>query len=176
MPDGAVLTIAGPTEEYYSQLAPRIKAKTVETEMRADADLVDESDDTDPFNNSSVITVVEYDGRTYLFTADAGPASFLSAIASSPVALADVSWMQIPHHGSKRNVTSILIDHFCPDIAYVSATGNDSHPNPSVIRLFQKAGCAVYGTYKSGSLHHHRGELPPRPGYVTATPLDENAQ
>ncbi len=177
--DGATLTIVGPTEEFYTNLAPQIKSRQEQTTTysRSDAEVVDENDDASPFNNSCVITLLTYKGSKYLFTADAGPKSFDSVIECSSEDLSNVHWMQIPHHGSKSNITSELIDYFSPEVAYVSAKGGDGiHPSPEVVRLFQKQGCKVYGTFKDGSLRHRNGNAPDRERYVTADPLNSNAE
>lgn len=176
--DGATLTVVGPTEEFYTNLAPQIKSRKEQTTTysRSDAEVVDENDDASPFNNSCVITLLAYNDCKYLFTADAGPKSFDSAIECSSEYLSNVHWMQIPHHGSKSNITSELIDYFSPKVAYVSAKGGDGiHPSPEVVRLFQKQSCKVYGTFKSGNLLHSCN-APSRSGYVTSTPLDSNAE
>ena len=176
--DGATLTVVGPTEEFYANLAPQIKSQQEQTTTysRSDAEVVDENDDASPFNNSCVITLLTYKNYKYLFTADAGPKSFDSAIECSSEDLSNVYWMQIPHHGSKSNITSELIECFSPNTAFVSAKGGDGiHPSPEVVRLFQRQGCEVYGTFKGDSLLHSYN-APSRSGYVTASPLDSNAE
>ncbi len=176
--DGATLTVVGPTEEFYANPAPQIKSRQEQTTTysRSDAEVVDENDDASPFNNSCVITLLTHKNYKYLFTADAGPKSFNSATECSSEDLSNVYWMQIPHHGSKSNITSELIERFSPNTAFVSAKGGDGiHPSAEVVRLFQRQGCEVYGTFK-GRLWHRNGNVPDREGYVTATPLDSNAE
>ena len=174
--DGAVLEIVGPSEEFYANLATEMKSyKSVES-SRGDAEYVDEVDDSSPFNNSSVIALLTYDGGKYLFTADAGPVAFENILETDSADLSYLRWMQIPHHGSRSNVDSELIQVFSPETAYVSAKGgNGTHPSPEVVGLFQGRKCAVYGTYKGGTLCHRRN-APMREGWVTAIPLDENAE
>lgn len=130
--DKATLTVVGPTEPFYADLAPNIKSLTgyedlilaiksavLKEETRSDVAIVDEHDDTSAFNNSSVILLLTYKDSRYLFTADAGPKAFCSAIeyakdCGSDNLLSDIYWMQIPHHGSKGNITSDLIKFFRP--------------------------------------------------------------
>ena len=175
--DGAVLEIVGPSEEFYADLATEMKSYKSLESRRGDAEHVDEVEDSSPFNNSSVIALLTYNEGKYLFTADAGPVAFENVLETDSVDLSFLRWMQIPHHGSRSNVDSELIQVFSPETAYVSAKGgNGTHPSPEVVRLFQDRKCDVYGTFKSGSLWHYRGEVQPRSGYSTATPLDCNAR
>ena len=198
--DEATLTVVGPTEEFYAELAPSIKSLTdvaspfralkaisEHVETRSDEEIVDEHDDTSAFNNSSAILLLTHGSNRYLFTADAGPKAFRSAIAwakdcGQESLLTEVDWMQIPHHGSKANITSDLIKYFQPRVAYVSAKGGDdiNHPSAEVVRLYQKLerdgqDCKVFGTNRGRSLWRHMG-TPDRDSYSTAEPLNSEAQ
>lgn len=81
--------------------------------------------------------------------------------------------MQIPHHGSRRNITADLIEHFRPTTAFVSADGSKKHPNPAVVSAFKEVGTQVYGTHypDPGSLWQRTGRAPSRPEYEPAIPL-----
>lgn len=174
--DGAVLEIVGPSQDFYANLASDMKSYQSVESSRGDAEYVDEVDDSSPFNNSSVVALLTYDGGKYLFTADAGPAAFESILERDSVDLSFLRWMQIPHHGSRSNVDSELIQVFSPETACVSAKGgNGTHPSPEVVRLFQNRKCAVFGTFKGGTICFSRN-APKRQGWQTAIPLDENAE
>jgi beta-lactamase superfamily II metal-dependent hydrolase len=132
---------------------------------------------TTPENESSVVTGANHDGKVMLFTADAGTCALTNVVSSYKVK--DLHWMQIPHHGSRRNVTESLIETFKPTIAYVSAAGNDKHPRRAVVNAFKKVGSRVYSTHypSSGHLRYYVGTVPTRTGYDSATPLwDEKKQ
>jgi len=128
---------------------------------------------TQPENNSSTILGTIYGGETFLFTADAGVEGL--TMAKNAYQLADLRWMQIPHHGSRRNVTSELIEHFNPQTAYVSASGSRKHPRRAVVNAFKNVGAKVYSTHyplpNGSNKWFHRGSVPDRPEYSSTKPL-----
>jgi beta-lactamase superfamily II metal-dependent hydrolase len=189
-----LLQILSPTEDFYRGLvaefaeADEIKAEDAANLRYAVETAMDEAffkagllggsslltdPHTDPENESSVVSGFTYSGAAYLFTADAGTSALTNVVSSFQ--LATLRWMQIPHHGSRRNLTESLIEKLAPKTAYVSASGNDKHPRRAVVNAFKKLGTNVYSThYPNGShLHHQMGTVPTRDGYVPATPLWE---
>ena len=95
--------------------------------------LLENPEDT-PENQSSTILWTKYKDNTYIFTADAGVQALQNA--SKQYLIANCYWMQIPHHGSRRNITKQLIEHFSPKVAYISAPGDVKHPRKSVCHCF----------------------------------------
>ena len=95
---------------------------------------------------------------------------------------ASIKFMQIPHHGSRNNVSPSILDRFLgnklsalPDkhekFAFVSASENSqTHPKRMVINAFIRRGAKVNAT-KGQTKRHSRG-MPDRKGWTTATPLD----
>ena len=83
--------------------------------------------------------------------------------------------MQIPHHGSRRNVNEELIGYFHPGSACVSAVGNNNHPRKKVVNAFKDAGTRVYSTHYQGSqgghLWYRIGTVPERHDYGNAVAL-----
>jgi hypothetical protein len=81
--------------------------------------------------------------------------------------------MQIPHHGSRRNVTKNLIDLFAPSTAFVSAEGSKKHPRRAVVNAFKDAGAKVYSTHYPTPIHlrQYVGTVPTRDGYEPVTAL-----
>ena len=190
------LTVVGPTQQYYTELvaqfadAEAIRATEhlvsgLDTQNLAEALLkshgtpvsqaLQANPITEPENNSSVILATVQTNGLYLFTGDAGAQAL--SIASTNYELAGCYWMQVPHHGSRRNITESIIAHFSPTLAYVSAKGNVKHPRRAVVNAFKKAGARVYSTHypNGGHLWHHRGNVPDRPTYSSATALWESA-
>ncbi len=129
---------------------------------------------TPPENESSAVTAAAQGGKTFLFTADAGTCALSNALRDYQIA--GLHWMQIPHHGSRRNLTESLIETFAPNVAFVSAVGNDKHPRKAVVNAFKKLGASVYSTHypAPGHLKYAVGQVPPRTGYDPATPLFED--
>ncbi len=126
-----------------------------------------------PENNSSTILWMKYLEDTFLFTADAGVEALARAKAS--YTLSNLCWMQIPHHGSRRNINEELIGYFRPKAAYVSANGSRKHPRLAVVNAFKKAGAGVFSTHypHPGHLRFSAGSIPKWLTYSSATPLYE---
>ena len=178
------LKVCGPTEEFYEELvadfkdADKMKMSDL-SELILEAVLKSASKDgllesppARPENDSSVILGTAYDDEIYLFTGDAGPRALERAKDSFEIA--GCTWMQLPHHGSRNNMTASLVEHFAPQTAYVSAPGNDDHPHRAVVDAFKEAGTSVYSTHypSDGHLYFSKGNVPDRPGINgPATPL-----
>jgi beta-lactamase superfamily II metal-dependent hydrolase len=179
------LTVVGPSREYYEELLRQFgdvdaikRVDTQETLHKFWAMLHDqaaESLDTDlpsdpqttPENNSSVILafIDPPMDHKYLFTSDAGVPALQKALES--YVLANCHWMQIPHHGSRRNINPALIKTFSPTYAWASAEGNKKHPRRAIVNAFKEAGATVSSTHypHPGDLWKYRGSVPPRDGY-----------
>jgi len=135
---------------------------------------------TEPENNSSTILWMKHGEDSLLFTADAGVEALNEA--KEAYKIGGLRWMQIPHHGSRRNVNEELIAYFAPKTAFVSADGTRKHPRRAVVNAFKAAGSKVFSTHypppNGGHKWFHLGTVPERSGYSTATPLydlDEKA-
>lgn len=189
------LTVVGPTVAYYSELVAQfadssaIRASDTLLSNLHNQTLVEDllermpqprsvsleaNPKTAPENNSGVILAMPHESGIHLFTGDAG-AQALTHVEKQYPQIANCHWMQIPHHGSRRNITEPLIQHFCPEYAFVSATGNKKHPRRAVVNAFNNVGSRVYSTHypNGGHLWHHRGNVPLRTGYSSATALWE---
>lgn len=130
---------------------------------------------TEPENETSTILTADFNGSRILLTADAGVQALTQA--ANAYQLKDIYYMQIPHHGSRRNVNPSLISLFRPKFAFVSAAGNDKHPRRMVVNAFKDIGASVYSTHypneEGVNLHFALGNVPPRPDYGPAVPLYE---
>lgn len=129
---------------------------------------VKESPKTQPFNNTSTILGINYNGNRLLFTADAGA----NALDRIPKEWANVTWMQVPHHGSDGNLSQENIERFCPQNAYISCRGDSSHPSRAIINGLIKVNGKVFSTHESRSLCYSIGVVPVRPDYSPAIPLN----
>jgi beta-lactamase superfamily II metal-dependent hydrolase len=189
------LEVCSPTEEFYNGLVvemtdvEKIKAEDA-AEQRYDIQTALEEEiskailgealagspllsdpHTSPENESSVVTGAQHDGKVILFTADAGTCALTNVVRDYKVA--GLHWMQIPHHGSRRNLTETLIETFSPTVAFVSAAGNDKHPRKAVVNAFKKLKANVYSTHypDAANKRYHLGTVPDRAGYGPATSL-----
>jgi beta-lactamase superfamily II metal-dependent hydrolase len=178
------LTVLGPSVEYYRENMAKFRdienIKLLEAEATrrleisaasADEDNLLENPDTEPENNCCTILGAVFDTKRYLFTADAGAQAL--ELARAAYQFNNLHWMQIPHHGSKRNITNSLIEKFSPRVAFVSCEGNAKHPSQAVVNAFKKVGAKVYSTHypSPGNKWHHRGDAPERPSYSSAKAL-----
>ncbi len=130
-----------------------------------DRPFLDKKNEQSNENNSSVILSFKPDSHTYLFTADAGPEALNEVI--SRYKLSDIYFMQIPHHGSRYNMTSGLIDYFNPEIAYISCEQTKDYPCIKLVNILKEKGCKVFATGINGSLRYNRG-MGARDGYTSS--------
>lgn len=134
---------------------------------------------TSPENEVSTVLASIWDGRVNLLTADAGCEGLTSAIGNPfGIATNDLRWMQVPHHGSRRNLNQELIEHFSPDTSFISCAGTVKHPSRKLVNALKGGGSAVYSTHYSVSkdswLRHSMGDVPDL-GTVAAVPLYEKS-
>lgn len=137
-------------------------------------------------NEMSIVQYAQLCGKKILLTGDAGRKALLEAAEYAPhigLDLPGIDRIQIPHHGSRRNVSSKVLDTWLGNkyeseldeadyssIAVVSAAKEDeNHPRNAVVRGFMHRGSEVLST-ESGSKRISSG-APDREGWVPATPL-----
>lgn len=172
--------VLGPSQEYYQTLlagfrstpepisslsifAPIQKvaqevAKQIQDFLHIDL-LDDDEDTTSAENNTSTIILFNIDGHKLLFTGDAGKTALLNAVSyieALGTPLTDLNFLDVPHHGSKRNINSKIMKKIKAQTAFVSAS-NDSpkHPAKKVTNALQKHGANVFVTKGISLLHHH---------------------
>lgn len=183
-----IIQILGPSKEFYKSLLPGMDG--LEKFVKSEADwaynsifgkaainealentspcpIVDEENETSATNNSSVVLqILAREHNKYLFTGDAGVAAFQDV--QTRYSLENIHWLDVPHHGSRRNLSSELIDTMSPKVCYVSAEGSAKHPRRALVNCLRKHGAKVYGTHKGGNKWHHRGNFPDREDYSSA--------
>jgi beta-lactamase superfamily II metal-dependent hydrolase len=113
--------------------------------------VVDEKNDASPENlSSTVIELKDSQNRRYILTSDAGVESF-DDMEENGFTCENLNLVQLPHHGSRRNINTNWIAKFSPKMYIVSAEGNEKHPRKAVISCIKKnlPNCATYSTHKS---------------------------
>lgn len=134
-------------------------------------------------NESSVVLYANFDNQGVLLTGDAGNEALQNAYNFATNIGINISqnlqFIQIPHHGSRRNVSPKILNQIIGAIgkkekesvtAFVSAGKNDTdHPRKIVTNAFIRRGCKVIAT-KGGSKCHYCG-MPKREGWTTAKPM-----
>jgi beta-lactamase superfamily II metal-dependent hydrolase len=131
-------------------------------------------------NESSVIQIAAIDGRRILLTADAGPKALTEAanVAEHLGLKSELAVVQIPHHGSRRNVTPNLLDYWLGGVVQegvsrgtaLCSVGNDKseYPRKRVSNAFMRRGYSVIAT--RGQTKSSRNDMPSRQGWVAAVP------
>ena len=176
--------ILGPSESYYRELLRQfqdldgifiedergelVKSDESYRETIDPDSVINEDNTTSAENNSSVICRIIHGGDEFLFTGDAGVPALEYAIGLGSVT--SLRWLDVPHHGSKHNVCSPILDRLMPRIAYVSAKGTRKHPSQAVINALKRRGARCYGTFKTGTISHGEG-WSSKPGWSPAEPL-----
>jgi hypothetical protein len=194
-------TVLAPSRERYIRLIPDLdKTPTRKTAgdtlggifgeaLRKARDMLYEtwdietlSNDPDPTsasNETSVVQLGEIDGQYLLLTADVGPEGLNEAAdyAASIGKLKYPRMVQIPHHGSRRNVTPQILDRWLGSkinrgVVIGSAIcsigdGKMEYPRGQVNNAFLRRGYPVYVT-RGNKLMHHSGSTR---GWPNAQPL-----
>ena len=179
--------IVGPTKEYYEQTAKEMVKdygiKTYETSEKAQFDAafqiseedakssIDSEEDPSPFNASSLIVLYQSgDGKNLLFAGDANTTS-LQMMLEKYSWLRNIDLLKVPHHGSKRNLNTAIIDALAPKQSYISSSGTVKHPSRGIVYWLSKYG-SVYSSHQcSGYLHCSYGSIKKRPNSVSIKPL-----
>lgn len=134
----------------------------------------------------SIVQYANLCGKNILLTADAGRTALMEAANFAPyvgLVLPGIDRFQIPHHGSRRNLSSEVLDRWLglrlrrkPEegkegfTAIVSAVEDDKdHPRKAVVRACIHRGGKVVSTEAAGLQTSHNA--PPRQGWVAAIPL-----
>lgn len=180
---GGALRVLGPGEDYYDELAG---AQAVSEEARRHPAVVrwvreavdqvslrlpfelpfDAHEGTTERNDSSAIVMVDLPGFRAFLPSDAGVPALMRALdAYDALELEPRPWdlIVIPHHGSKRNASSALLDRLVgrigeaqPGLAFVSAAaGSPWHPAVQVVRAYRRRGRDVRVT--AGQRLRHAG-------------------
>jgi len=86
-------------------------------------------------NDSSPIILLEYEGKSFLFTGDAGTGIEKDLInslsASERTRFTDIDVYQAGHHGANNSNSQNFIDLTTPDYVVVSAGKNNQHGHPT---------------------------------------------
>ena len=194
-----VLRVVGPSKKYYKSLLPNFgktlgTAKSEESALGMvqglaqeaiawakdlwDKDSIDDEGETSARNNSSTIIEFMYNDRKILFTADAGIPAFDSA-SDNVKNTGELRMIQIPHHGSRRNVGPRALNNMVGDIVGKNVSKNiiaiascakkpdRKHPSQRVLNAFIRRGCECHKLSKSEG-HRHAYDAPDRQGYTEA--------
>lgn len=113
--------------------------------------VVDEKNDASPENlSATVIEIIDSSNKRYLLTSDAGVEAF-DDMEKNGFTTENLNFVQLPHHGSRRNISKNWIGKFAPEMFLISAEGNKKHPRKAVISCIKKnlPNCKIYSTHKN---------------------------
>jgi beta-lactamase superfamily II metal-dependent hydrolase len=188
------LVFLGPTRDYYQSLIPDFRRTPDAKEPGAslfrkateairwiaesmNIETLEEPEGekgTSAENNSSAIFLLTLEGRYFLFTGDAGVPA-LTRVAETAqlynIDLSKLSFLHVPHHGSKRNVGPTILNRIKAQNAFISASpgGEPKHPAKKVVNALKRRGTQVYATQGFALRHHYNA--PVRFGWSNAVEL-----
>lgn len=162
---GVPLKIVGPTTQFLKDSIYEMALNFAELSDENEAELYNEDEtltdeeaksvmdtkkEDSPTNKASLILLFHLDNRKYLLTGDACSKS-IHDVADAYGEEVKGCTLKVPHHGSKHNLTTEVIDLLSPSSATISCKGSKKHPNCGVVYWLSKY-CNVYSTAKSGTL------------------------
>lgn len=201
--DDKSVFVLGPTKEFYEGLLPAFRC-TPETKqdisllkglfagatefVKTLAEAWDietlgtPSEDTTAENNSSAILLLQFGEKSALLTADAGLPALtpaLQILQNAKYDMSKISFIQVPHHGSARNLSADFLDSLLGPkqaqeiqtrTAFVSVAKADDpkHPSKKVTNAFRRRGAPVHVT--AGDPKCHFKDSPNR-GWGPSIPL-----
>lgn len=103
-------------------------------------------------NNMSVVAMVEYEGKKFLFTGDAENKEERNILKNNADLDCDV--LKVSHHGSKTSSAEEFIKASSPEIAVicVGMKNEYGHPNAKALRNLFKADTEIYRTDLDGTI------------------------
>jgi beta-lactamase superfamily II metal-dependent hydrolase len=200
---GGIFRILGPTEQYYEELLAEIqgadglreaarelmaavveKARSALVKETLEHETLRDGGVTSPQNNTSVISSLTVGGTKFLFTADAGiPAleQALDRLEADGFAPDDFDFVQVHHHGSRRNVGPTVLDrllgpagqtetHALGVVSAPKKNPENKHPAKKTENAFIRRGYDVHRTQGVAKCKSSPG-APSRPDYSPSTPV-----
>jgi len=198
-----VMRVLGPTEAFYKKLLPGYRgtpepkaglalafaqfAKEAKETVKTIAEhwgyeTLDDTGETSAENNSSAILLFAIGGESLLLTGDAGIPALSEAVGRLQAERFDFStqkFVQVPHHGSKRNIGPTLLNTLIGPktsqpttiktaFASVSPDGSPKHPAKKVTNAFLRRGAPVHVTAGRPKCSYQNA---PDRGWSKSTPL-----
>lgn len=127
------------------------------------------NEETSPINETSIVSLLCMPGRNYLLTGDSGRNCLKEALdyksSNSLIAHKSINVLQLPHHGSRKNVSPEIIRRINADDYIISCPplGLDSHhPSRKLVNMIleQKPSAKIYKTSDCYSFVFHSDNLP----------------
>lgn len=192
------LRILSPTKEMYLQLIAEssktpYKAESVSSVVQKifatvrkiveiwSSDALRDDVSTTAENETSIVVLGDMGSEKFLLTGDAGIRALGAAADYAEnigIDLKTVSVHQIPHHGGRHNISTKILNRIVGSIvsedseptktAFVSIGKDSDHPKGMVTNAYIRRGAKVYEA-RTSTIRHHKGEMPERKGWTSAT-------
>jgi len=178
--DRTPTSYAAPIKGPLRKLLETAKALLHFIETWADEKLEENPPPVSASNESCVVQLGLIDGRALLLTADAGPIALTEAadVAEYLNIKQQLDVVQVPHHGSRRNVTPSVLDRWLGRVvaegesrgyAFCSVGANKpEYPRKRVQNAFLRRGYGVISTRTTWKSSRHG--IAARPGSVAVHP------
>lgn len=174
-------TFKGMIKEAFQKISDVLTESWNEENLREDVK-------TSAENEMSVVILGQMDEENFLLTGDAGLRALKNAIEYAEnifIPIKDnVTFYQIPHHGGRHNVSTLLLNSMVGEVvdegetngkrAFVSVGKNSDHPLKMVVNAFVRRGVKVYKT-DGNTITHHRN-MPEREGWTSVDNLKFNTK
>ncbi|NCT38616.1 MBL fold metallo-hydrolase [Bacillus sp. EB93] len=114
---------------------PTIEHTKISREGKEDTILIEEAAkanetiDGSELNGSSIALIIEYEEKKLLFLADAHPDIICESLKKMKISNFDL--VKVPHHGSKKNMTTELAELLNSEL-YLVSTNGDKHLHPDI--------------------------------------------
>lgn len=172
---GAKVTVLAPSLTRLEALRAnwrKVADKTQKDAQAAEvAGLFREDLDTSIPNLSSIVALVEAEGKRILLTGDARGDDIVAGWeASRPrdASAFPLDIMKVPHHGSDRGITERFLRLFPARHYVISANGRDGNPDPKVLEQIavtqEGRACTVHVTNDLPHIRQKMEEIQGRPG------------
>ena len=150
-----------------------------------DTDSLREDVETSAENEMSIIILGNMEENIFLLTGDVGLKGLEKAIEKGNkigIPLTEVNFYQIPHHGSRHNLSPSIMNKMVGNIvnegiklkkvAYASVAYESDYPRKAVVNAFIRRGVQVYKT--NGYTIHHSFLMSEREGWSSVPELPFN--
>jgi beta-lactamase superfamily II metal-dependent hydrolase len=188
-----VIKILGPTFELYKksliksdktpeQLGIVAKQKQFSASSEFEYENYKEGDEinwyhdetTSPVNETSIVTLFDYSDNKMLLTGDTGKEGLKNAsdyAKSKNIDLKNLKVFQVPHHGSRKNISPELLELFGANFYFISVppNGDPKHPSRRLINLMNQKGLNIH---KTGGKSLHWGTNCPNRNWKSSDRLN----
>lgn len=143
---GLKLTVVGPLQARLDKLQKAWEKAKLPKQKQA---ILQGFTDTSPHNLSSIVVLVECEGRKILLTGDARGDDILAGLEAAKLIAKNgtlpLDVLKVPHHGSDRNVETDFFRRLPAKHYVISADGTHDNPSKATIDMIEAArGTASY--------------------------------